>query len=210
MQQISSNSIALKKCNRCGLEKPGDINNFVPNKQCKGGLQPWCKPCRNAYGTDWRGKNRPRIRARRVELYKIRTAPIEAAQRLERIALAPIRSAAKRLMGAMRDRCKLRGLPRASELCSADFIERWLRRQLNCECCGVLFNYGPKNKIACDASASFDQIVPGAGYLLDNVALICWRCNNIKRNYSPSDLRMVAEWVERRGDEVDKFPAIAA
>lgn len=86
----------------------------------------------------------------------------------------------------------------ASELRSVDFIEAWLRRQPNCECCGTAFHFGPKGGVKTDSSASFDQIEPGVGYELKNVALICWRCNNIKRDYRAGDLRMVARWLTKK------------
>lgn len=59
------------------------------------------------------------------------------------------------------------------------------------------------------ASPSIDKFDPSKGYTLDNVALICWRCNNIKRNYKADDLRRVANWMDCWGNQTDKFPEVA-
>lgn len=75
------------------------------------------------------------------------------------------------------------------------YIAAWIREQPNCACCGVAWHLFPKNGMKNDASPSIDQLAPGAGYLLDNISLICWRCNNIKRNYSAADLQKVAAWI---------------
>lgn len=88
---------------------------------------------------------------------------------------------------------------------SQKFIADWLEKQPTCVCCGVEFLMGKKG-FRSDRSASFDQITPGAGYLMSNIALVCWRCNNIKRNYGSADLRLVADWIDSvRGDKVGKF-----
>jgi hypothetical protein len=99
----------------------------------------------------------------------------------------------------------------APQLRNRKFIEDWLRRQPNCECCNIQLDIGRKG-VGCknDASPSFDRFDLAKGYTLENTALVCWRCNNIKRNYAPSDLRMVANWIERRfGNQTDKFKEAA-
>jgi len=57
---------------------------------------------------------------------------------------------------------------------------------------------GPKNGKPNDASPSVDRFDPSVGYTIANTSLICWRCNNIKRNYRAEDLPRVAAWMPRR------------
>lgn len=184
-----ANSQRLKWCARCAIDKP--IGDFPRKKNC---ASKFCKTCVPEI-KKFRDFNRSSIKTRTT--FKLKRARRHRLnmKRVENISRNPIRAAAKTLMAGIADRCRQRGLPRAPELASADFIEKWLIRQPQCECCGVDFYFGLKNGKKNDASASFDQIVPGKGYQLSNVALICWRCNNIKRNYSCSDLETVAKWI---------------
>lgn len=44
-------------------------------------------------------------------------------------------------------------------------------------------------------SPSVDRFVPSMGYVIGNVHLICWRCNNLKRDATPEELLGVAQWM---------------
>lgn len=46
-------------------------------------------------------------------------------------------------------------------------------------------------------SPSLDRLIPSLGYTKDNCRVICWRCNNVKSDATPEELRMVADWSER-------------
>lgn len=43
---------------------------------------------------------------------------------------------------------------------------------------------------------SIDKLNPKGGYTPDNSAVICLRCNTIKSNATPDELRRIADWVE--------------
>lgn len=187
------------ECRKCSKKAPATLEFFIPHKGCRNGIRPCCRECWRETQRAWlaSGDNKERKAASRRASYARKTGPLRAAERLERIVNFPIRSTARRLRNSVADRAKERNLPLASELRKIDFIEWWLLRQPNCECCGTAFNHGLKNGVKADDSASFDQFFPGHGYLLKNVRLICWRCNNIKRNYAANDLRKVADWIEK-------------
>jgi hypothetical protein len=60
----------MKRCGRCGLEKP--LDDF--HRWNRGdGYQVWCKPCRKAYDRGYHARNRKRrqehVRARRRRLH---------------------------------------------------------------------------------------------------------------------------------------------
>ena len=48
-----------------------------------------------------------------------------------------------------------------------------------------------------NASPSIDRFSPTDGYVLGNVHVICWRCNNLKRDVTSDELLMVASWMKK-------------
>ncbi len=188
----------VKTCNCCKQTKPASLVEFVPNKECVNGIGSYCRPCSRNIQREYKRRHSAKIAARRRELYAERYG---ARQReLERIRARqfPFKVAAENLMNGVYGRAKQRNLPLAQELRNKKFVVEWLTGQPNCECCEKPLWYGPKGGQKHDSSPSFDQIVPGAGYELSNTALICWRCNNLKRNYNTDDLRLVAAWIDRK------------
>lgn len=70
----------------------------------------------------------------------------------------------------------------------------------NCPCCGVtmkMVTTGPKRPGPSPESPSLDRMIPQFGYVPGNVAVICWRCNDIKRTSTAKELRMVSQWMEK-------------
>ncbi len=47
------------------------------------------------------------------------------------------------------------------------------------------------------SSPSLDQLVPRAGYTIENVVISCFRCNSIKSDATPTELRQIANEYER-------------
>ncbi len=68
----------------------------------------------------------------------------------------------------------------------------------DCPCCGreLKLRTGPVQKGPSDASPSIDRINPTRGYVPGNVAVICWRCNELKRDASIAELRTILSWLE--------------
>lgn len=67
-----------------------------------------------------------------------------------------------------------------------------------CPCCAVSMQMrsGPAEKGPLPNSPSIDRLDPSKGYVAGNVAVICWRCNEIKRNATLSELKTVVAWLE--------------
>lgn len=124
--------------------------------------------------------------------------------------LYPLQVSAENLISGIRDRAAKLKLPVSPNLRRKSFVIAWLERQPFCDCCGVPFHFGPKDGRARDASPSFDRFDSSKGYIEGNVFLLCWRCNNIKRNYTSQDLRIVASWIESKvaRNEVGKFGGV--
>jgi 5-methylcytosine-specific restriction endonuclease McrA len=146
-----------------------------------------------------------RLAARRRVLYAEHYGERHRELEKLRIERAPLVAQAGRLAAGIRERSKELGFNRPREVAKKEFFVEWLIRQPSCECCGVKFSIGFKSGIVRDDAPSIDRFDASRGYALDNIALICWRCNNIKRNYRSSDLRTVAAWMDAWGNQTDKF-----
>ena len=189
----------MRRCKHCGMEKPGTAEFFILSKQCRGGITYKCKACNIIYMREWKARNRDLLMARRREIYSQRYRFVRKAQEDVRREREPYAFQARSMMGGVHERSAKLGFSVPPEMRRRSFFEQWLRRQSTCECCGVAFNIGKKgDQKFRNNSPSVDRFDPTRGYDLDNVALICWRCKNIKRNYMPHDLRMVAAWMDAR------------
>ena len=87
---------------------------------------------------------------------------------------------------------------------SLGFLKSLREGTPNCECCGILLDYGlytrgqlPFNR------ATIDKIIPALGYVESNVAIICWPCNRRKDNLSLADARMIVDYIERKTRQFD-------
>ena len=99
----------------------------------------------------------------------------------------------------MRERSARLNLAWEADAFTVEKLVEWLRRQEACECCGRTFRLRPEGKAKSDSSPTIDRLVPALGYVTGNVALLCWRCNNLKRDASADELETVVRWLRRRG-----------
>lgn len=69
-----------------------------------------------------------------------------------------------------------------------------------CPCCGVemCMRDGVAKPGPTPQSPSIDRFDSNRGYVPGNVAIICWRCNELKRDASADELRNILVWMERR------------
>lgn len=76
-------------------------------------------------------------------------------------------------------------------------IYNLLLKNKNCECCQIQLNFG-KNKVntSCPKSPSIDRIIPNKGYIHGNVAVLCHRCNRLKRGGSILDFENILNWIK--------------
>lgn len=202
-----------RACTKCGSVKPETLEFFKAHKDCRAGLDTTCRECANAYSRSYKAARRDDLSARRRAQYAQDNGEKNKAREWARAAREPLQYSARNLMSGVRGRAREAGYEVAAELRDGAFIERWLQRQPNCESCNSRMEIGRKAAgMKTDLSPSFDRFDLSEGYTLANTALVCWRCNNIKRNYTASDLRMVAEWIDRRvwGNQTDKFKEDAA
>ena len=197
-----------RQCTQCKRTFAASLKHFAPHKECLYGLNSRCRECLQSNLRDWKRKHSSRLAARRRELYAAKYA--DRHKELERIRAEtyPLRVQAENMIQGVRERNKRFGVS-CPEI-SKQFVMDWLRRQTTCECCGVSFSIGRKGcGKARPESPSIDRFDSNLPYTLDNISLLCWRCNNIKRNYTQDDLRRVADWIDLRSNQTTKFSEAA-
>jgi hypothetical protein len=202
--------LKTKTCRGCGEAKPATLEFFSPHKRCAMGLNSRCRECRRAWYTRYTVKSRAKLTADKRAYYLSKRAEIiakQAARDAELKAQKPLVARAKRMAQGVRERTRELALPVDKKYQSIPFLVGLLKSQPACPCCGNAFELFPVGSKAHQHSPSLDRFRPADGYVDGNVALICWRCNNIKRDYQAADLLTVAHWMQGMvGDELDKFP----
>lgn len=81
-----------------------------------------------------------------------------------------------------------------------EFLTKLQLCTTNCPCCSIPLDYtvrsisrGSKRR---HNLATLDRIDPLRGYIEENVAIICFRCNRLKDNMTQDELRMLIKYVE--------------
>jgi hypothetical protein len=99
----------------------------------------------------------------------------------------------------MHDRSRRFGLPFDVDVLTVEFLRQWLIRSPICECCGKGLDLSAKaiGKFS-PASPSIDRVIPKEGYTLQNVALLCWRCNALKNNATADELQTIVDWMRSK------------
>lgn len=194
-----------RRCSRCHKWKRRSLKNFKPSERCREGLTGICRVCSAAYHRAWKKKNRVRLlkerRARYASSEKIKMARRTRA----RWRRDPRRMRAQLLRSGVKIRSSAKGLRVDKALLTTKYWAERLINQPACECCGREFRLVVGNGVPSDASPSVDQIRPKGGYTEKNTALLCWRCNNLKRDATPEELLGVANWMKMKlqgGDDV--------
>jgi hypothetical protein len=187
------------QCLGCARWLPATTALFPAARSSRLGITGTCRECTRVYLAAWRSAKGEALRARRRELHQERWKPRAKARYDALREAAPAKHRAQLLRTGMRERAKELGLPFASAVFTAAYIASWLRSQRTCECCDRVLRLGVRGSfsVKCDASPSIDRFVPSLGYVPGNVYLLCWRCNNLKRDASASELRRIADWMDR-------------
>lgn len=123
---------------------------------------------------------------------------VSAANKARRLANPHVHTA-RDLVQKARARARVAGREFDAEHITVERIEKQLRHNLGCDCCGGEMLVGPKPQMGPALnSPTLDRINTHLGYVRGNVALICWRCNRLKSDASSDELRMIANWMDRR------------
>ena len=188
-----------KVCGRCNNLFPNTIENFKPSKDCRGGLTGTCRSCNASYHRAWKKKNKRRLAPLRRQQYKQRYGAIQRAKEETRKKEYPIRVRAQLLRGGMKERSKDLDIPFDSEYFTVSVLMTWISSDPKCECCSRKLDVGFKlDRMKHDDSPSIDRLIPRLGYVRGNVSLLCWRCNNLKRDATLHELKTVCKWLKKK------------
>lgn len=197
----------IYKCGSCNVAK--NIEEFIKNKTCKNGYSHVCKVCSNKKSKNWKQKNSVRIAKRRRELYKLNLENNNWSKNhilekeLQRKYKNPYRMRAIGMQGNLREKQKM-GIFVDPFLRNIFWLEQLLRRQPTCMCCTKQLDYNSFKRMWNNDSPTLDRFIPSLGYTRKNIRILCWRCNNLKRDATSSELRQIADWMdlESWGNEI--------
>jgi len=182
-------------CRTCKVEYPRTLEYFPPHKQCTDGIDTICRGCRADYNRAWKERNRERYTDRRRELYAERHAAAQREKHRRRLELTPLKIRARIMRQGMLERSARLGIPFDRDEITLGYLVDLIERTPLCPCCGKEIDYGYREGKFRDRSPSIDRCVPSLGYVPSNIALICWRCNNLKRDATADELEAVARWM---------------
>lgn len=196
--------MAVKKCSKCGVEKPATREYFHRQTSCAGGLRPNCKDCHNSSSAQYRLTQRPEDRAAYRRAYRAKNRALLISRDREyyaknRLVLIPRmveynRKNKEAYLEKMRQwrkknkdkvqiwvrnrRAKLRGLSGTHTL--QDILDLLREQRGLCVYCRA------------DISKRYqvDHVMPvalGGGNDKGNLQLLCKACNLDKRDKHPDE-----------------------
>lgn len=166
-----------KICSKCKIPYPATREFFSTASKASGStLHSWCKSCQRKRGQE--------------------QTPYLNEKRRVRVIKDPLKTRGQRLRNGMVTRSRILGIPFDDRLTSV-YLSDWLRKTPRCPCCGTDFLTDYKNlRKPLPNSPTVERIYPERGYVLGNVALICFRCNTLKRDATIEELEKVVAWMK--------------
>jgi hypothetical protein len=173
----------IKNCSKCGTEYPATSEYFRKSAICVDGISNVCKKCAAILKKEWR-KNTGRYKK----------GPRQNISFQKRYQNDSILRRAMILRQGIIKRSKDKNLPCDKELLTVSYFVEALKKNSICECCGREMDFTFKNNVN-DRSPTVDRIVPSLGYVNNNIAIICWRCNAIKKDADLAELKNLLNWM---------------
>jgi hypothetical protein len=175
--------VEYKTCTMCNQKK--HKSEFNKDKNRVDGLYPYCKLCKKIASSkeiinrEVINSNRIKNRKRDILKYLIRECTFRA----------------RTIKNVLYD--------------SNENLYNYLKPMYDkgvCECCGKKLesNVGKGIGYGCDNSYSIDRILPEKGYIIGNVAILCYKCNRLKNNGTIEELKMIINWMEQKLNNKDK------
>lgn len=199
----------MRTCRTCSRSFPATPAFFRRAKDCTGGISFECRECRSEYVRNYKRKHAERIAFQRREQYAADNGKAVKQREAKRIAKDPWRSKAQRMLAGMKERAVARNLPIDLKFFTVPVLTIWIANNQRCSCCGVEFDVRDRSVANRDRTQSVDRIIPELGYVRGNVAIICWRCNNLKRDATADELQAVVNWMRRASRNQSEVPDAA-
>ena len=193
---------AMRKCRKCGQTKP--LSMFAKDKECRGGISHRCKKCRNEIVRKWKQKHLEELLQKRREKYRSDNGEKHHSREMARRKRDPLLVLAQVRRHGLRAGAIKRGVPFDPDYLTVEYVLSLLRRQTTCECCGrplITTWVGNGEQHTKDDVPTIDRLQPKLGYVAGNTAMICWRCNCLKRDATAAELEGIAAWMRSKGLE---------
>ena len=144
------------------------------------------------YNAEYRAKYREKCNLYHREWYA------KCGKEYDRMHASIPKNRMERLARGARRRAKIKNVPFDDELIKA----LGENPPTNCKCCGRVLDYSlGRGNNKRDLSPSLDCTIPARGYTVKNVVVLCMRCNDLKKDATPEELRIVADYTARAASE---------
>lgn len=187
VQELSEegNKSLTKFCPCCKKNK--QLRDFGIRKRNKNELFEYCKECSSLKSKEYYKNNRDKLLKKsnenREKYYK------SIKQKYKFIDYL------KFLLESCIYRAKKNNIPYDSIKNLCEHLKP-IYSEMKCECCKKeLVSNDKRHK---HNSPSIDRIIPELGYVVGNVAILCWECNRLKNNATPEKLFQIATWYQKK------------
>ena len=179
MARKSISEVEDRLCRRCFTIKPASAFGF--RKKGEPARKGQCRKCDTVVQLE---------RLRTNEAYRVKQEAYQNSEKGKQVKTeARRRNVIGGMLNAARSRALSKGVPFTIH---ASDIEL----NTHCPCCGVTLCQGLGRRR--DNSHSLDKIVNDLGYVPGNIWVICMRCNMLKGDSKPYELRRIADAVESK------------
>lgn len=183
----------MKKCTKCGVEKPEDLDHFYKHPEGKNGLNPCCKKCVIARSTVWHKANPEKAR-QAVKDWVARNPELDKARHTAWKKAHPERGK----IGQRRRYWKNPELARVKNICKKHCIslvtyKQMLTQQKNC-CAICAVEMKPACVDHCHKTGQIRGLLcrtcnSGVGHLQDSLDILESACEYLKRFSKSKTLR---------------------
>lgn len=173
-----------RNCKYCGVAYPATSDFFSYGRFCVNKISYTCKKCSNTQKCIWKQKTGNTS----TFYYKKNHPPLNKGKDLNiwRVSLLIHNNILKR--------SRKKHIIYDSNLLTRTYIYNRLCSQQACECCNVKLDFSQK-KIHNNISPTIDRVIPNQGYVENNLAVLCHRCNRLKNNALLSELENLLNWM---------------
>jgi len=191
-----------KSCSKCGETYPANKVYFRTANTCINGLSNICRKCFQKQIRGWKLKTglvssdhqfpEYNFSVDRIKLPKL---PKFSLKRYQKYSSDIIRTA-KILRQGILKRSREKKLTCDKDILTIDYFCERLSQNSVCECCGRLLNLCSKAVgVLYPDSATVDRVNINVGYIIDNVSILCWKCNAVKKDASLHELEQLYNWM---------------
>lgn len=172
----------LRNCTKCKKEK--NISEYHKKSKYKDGYSPWCKECTSIVNKEY--NNREEVKTRRKDKFLDNTwREQKNAKERERNRRNPKR----KLLNHARERAKKQNI-------ECTITQNDINIPPNCPVLDISLCIG--DGIFHNGSPTIDRIDNSKGYTSDNIKVISWRANSIKRDANINELDKIIKYMSRQ------------